>query len=83
MSSSVSKAILGTHETFKRGLYSAFHKFQSQHKPVTTPTLSRWRRKVLSLANVGNDFKSHSTRAAATNVALAAGVSLKEISRAA
>jgi len=57
--------------------------FKAPHKPVTTPTLSRWCRKVLRLANIDNDFKSHSTRSAATSAALAAGVSLKEINRAA
>ena len=67
-----------------RGLYiQLFISFKAPHKPVTTPTLSRWCRKVLRLANIDNDFKSHSTRSAATSAALAAGVSLKEINRAA
>ena len=67
-----------------RGLYvQLFISFKAPHKPVTTPTLSRWCRKVLRLANNDNDLKSHSTRSAATSAALAAGVSLKEINRAA
>ena len=67
-----------------RGLYiQLFISFKAPHQPVTTPTLSRWCRKVLRLANIDNNFKSHSTRSAATSAALAAGVSLKEINRAA
>jgi len=67
-----------------RGLYiQLFISFKAPHKPVTTPTLSKWCRKVLRLANIDNNFKSHSTRSAATSAALAAGVSLKEINRAA
>ena len=67
-----------------RGLYiQLLISFKAPHKPVTTPTLSRWCRKVLKLANNDNDFKSHSIGASATSAALAAGVSLKEINRAA
>lgn len=67
-----------------RCLYIQFFiSFKAPHKPVTTSTLSRWCRQVLKLANIDDKFKSHSTRSAATSAALAAGVSLKEINRAA
>eukprot|EP00794_Sanderia_malayensis_P010385 gene10385-11466_t len=67
-----------------RGLYiQLFIGLKPPHKPVTSSTLSRWCRRILKLAIVDKNFKSHSTRSAATSAALAAGVSLKEINRAA
>jgi len=83
VSNSANKAILGTHGTFEKPLYPAFYKFQSSTQTGDYTNFVKMVQEVLRLANIDNNFKSHSTRSAATSAALAAGVSLKEINRAA
>ena len=47
------------------------------HKPVATSTVSRWIKAMLREAGI--EANAHSTRAAATSAAFAAGLSIKEI----
>lgn len=57
-----------------------FISFQKPHKPVCSSSIARWMKTVLSSAGVDTDqFKAHSTRAAAASAAKSAGVSLKDI----
>ena len=53
--------------------------FVKSHGPVSTPTISRWIMMVLILPGIDtNIFTGHSTRAASSSKAKAAGVSTRE-----
>ena len=48
--------------------------------PVTSSTVARWLKEVLSLSGINTDtFKAHSYRSAATSAALSKGCSLNDI----
>ena len=53
------------------------------HKPVTSATIARWVKTVLSLAGIGDVFTAHSTRGASASAASRAGVALSGIMEAA
>ena len=57
-----------------------FISFQKPHKPVCSSSIARWMKTVLAAAGINTEqFKAHSTRAAAASAAKSAGVSLKDI----
>ena len=63
---------------------SLFISVKKPHLPVSSQTLSRWIKNFLSEAGIDtNQFTAHSTRGVATSTALALGVSLPEIMKAA
>lgn len=49
------------------------------HGPVTSSTISRWLKKILQEANLGQQFTGHSTRSAVSTAAALAGISTQEI----
>ena len=50
--------------------------FRKPHKPVSSPTVARWLKDVLSQAGIStSDFSAHSTRGASASAAARAGVS--------
>ena len=53
------------------------------HKPVTSATIARWVKTVLSLAGIDGAFTAHSTRGASTSAAARARVALSDIMEAA
>jgi len=54
------------------------------HKPVVTSTISNWLKSVMTVSGIDTStYKGHSTRAAATWKAKAAGLSVSEIVKAA
>ena len=54
--------------------------FQKPHKAVTSATIARWVKEILSLAGVDTgSFGAHSTRAASVSAARVRGVTLKDI----
>ncbi|CAC5361900.1 unnamed protein product [Mytilus coruscus] len=54
--------------------------FVKPHHPVTTSTLARWLKSVISSAGIDTaNYKAHSTRSACTSKAFRAGVSSSEI----
>ena len=53
------------------------------HKPVTSATIARWVKTVLSLAGIDGAFTAHSTRGASASAAARAGVALSDIMEAA
>ena len=57
-----------------------FISFQKPHKPVCSSSIAHWMKTVLAATGVNMEqFKDHSTRAAANSSAKSAGVSLKDI----
>ena len=61
-----------------------FTSYVKPHKPVTSATIARWVKTVLSLAYIIDGvFAAHSTRGASTSTAARAGVSLSDIMEAA
>ena len=57
-----------------------FLSYIKPHKPVSSSTLARWAKSVLSLAGINTTiFKPHSTRSAASSAAFSAGVGLSDI----
>ena len=64
-------------ESSKNHLFISFRK---PHKAVCSLSIARWMKSVLASTGVDTDqFKAHSTRAAAASAAKAPGVSLKDI----
>ena len=63
------------------GLPSKFFlSFKAPHKPVTKPTLARWIKETLLLADVDTKtFQAHSLRGASTSKAHLKGLSVKEV----
>lgn len=60
--------------------HSLFLGYTKPHKPVTTSTIARWLKDIMSLANIDTTvYKAHSTRSAATSKALAHGLSTQQI----
>ena len=56
-----------------------FLSVNNPHKPVSSATLSQWVKKCQLEAGIDSQvFKAHSTRGAATSVALRAGISIPE-----
>ena len=54
------------------------------HNPVTSPTIARWIRTILSKAGIDTDtFKAHSTRSAAVSTAASIGLTTNDILNAA
>ena len=54
--------------------------FRKPHNPVSTATVARWMKEVLSLAGINTEtFSAHSTRAASVTAASERGVSIKQI----
>ena len=53
------------------------------HKPVTSATIARWVKTVLSLAGIDGVFTAHSARGASTSAVARAGVALSDIMEAA
>ena len=53
------------------------------HKPVTSDTIARWVKTVLSLAGIDGVFTAHSTRGGSASAAARAGVALSDIMEAA
>ena len=53
------------------------------HKPVTSATIARWVKTVLSLAGIDGVFTAYSTRGASTSAAARAGIALSDIMEAA
>ena len=49
------------------------------HAPVTSSTISRWLKKTLHEATVGEQFSGHSTRSAASTAAASAGITTQEV----
>ena len=49
------------------------------HGPVTSSTISRWLKKTLQEANMGDQFTGHSTRSVASTAAAMAGLTTQEI----
>ena len=49
------------------------------HKPVTSATIARWVKTVLSLAGIDGVFTAHLTRGASTSAAARARVALSDI----
>lgn len=60
-----------------------FISYQKPHRAVTSQTISKWIKKVLSEAGIDSSFTAHSTRHASTSSALAKGLDLNSIRRAA
>ena len=60
-----------------------FSSYVKPHKPVTSATIARWVKTVLSLAGIDGVFTAHSTRGALTSAAARAGVALSDIMEAA
>ena len=57
-----------------------FISFKKPHKPICSSSIARWMKTVLTAAGVNTEqFKAHSTRAAAASAAKSAGVSLQDI----
>ena len=70
------------HRRKQKGVQSEklFVSMTGKHLPVSTSTISRWIKTVMSLAGINTDiFKAHSTRAAATSKAKQADVPVEEI----
>ena len=60
-----------------------FISYVKPHKPVTSATIARWVKTVLSLAGIDGVFTAHSTRGASASAAARAGVALSDIMEAA
>ena len=60
-----------------------FISYVKPHKPVTSATIARWVKTVLSLAGIYGVFTAHSTRGASTSAVARAGVALSDIMEAA
>ena len=60
-----------------------FISYVKPHKPVTSATIARWVKTVLSLAGVNGVFTAHLTRGASASAASRAGVALSDIMEAA
>ena len=60
-----------------------FISYVKSHKPVTSATIARWVKTVLSLARIDGVFTAHSTRGASTPAVTRAGVALSDIMEAA
>ena len=60
-----------------------FISYVKPHKPVTSATIARWVKTVLSLTGIDDIFTAHSTRGASTSAAVRAGVALPDIMEAA
>ena len=61
-----------------------FLSYIKPHRPVSSSTIARWVKSVLTLSGINTDsFSAHSTRAAASSAAARAGVALKDIMNAA
>ena len=60
-----------------------FISYVRPHKPVTSATIARWVKTVLSLAGIDGVFTAHSTRTASTSAAARARVALSDIMEAA
>ena len=60
-----------------------FISYVKPHKPVTSATIARWVKTVLSLAGIDSVFTAHSTRGASTSAAARAGAALSNIMEAA
>ena len=59
---------------------SLFISFKKPHNTVSSATIARWMKSVLASAGIDtNQFKAHSTRAAAASAAKSAGLSLPDI----
>ena len=70
--------------TSAQGKNLLFLSYIKPHKPVSSSTLARWAKSVLSLAGIDTTFfKPHSPRSAASSAAFNAGVSLSDILEAA
>ena len=64
----------------RRGSELLFISFQKPYKAVSGDTIQRWIKVVIEKAGIDTSvFKPHSTRAASTSAAKAAGVSMDEI----
>ena len=60
-----------------------FISYVKPHKPVTTATIARWVKRMLSLAGIDGVFTARSARGASTSAAARAGVALSDIMKAA
>ena len=60
-----------------------FISYVKPHKPVTSATIARWVKTVLSLAGIDSVFTVHSTRGASASAAARARVALSDIMEAA
>ena len=60
-----------------------FISYVKPHKPVTSATIARWIKTVLSLAGIDGVFTAQSTRGASASAAARAGVALSDIMEAA
>ena len=61
-----------------------FLSYIKPHRPVSSSTIARWAKSVLTLSGINTEsFSAHSTRAAALSAAARAGVALKDIMNAA
>ena len=57
-----------------------FLSYIKPHRPVSSSTIARWVKSVLTLSGINTEsFSAHSTRAAALSAAARAGVALKDI----
>ena len=78
MSSSNTESIRECYQGVEPNLL--FLALNKPHKPVTSASIARWIKELLTEAGVDTDkFSAHSTRAAASSSAKAAGLSPAEI----
>ncbi|KHJ80632.1 site-specific recombinase, phage integrase family [Oesophagostomum dentatum] len=68
---------------YRHKTHSLFLSFHRPHNSVTSTTISRWLRLLLSRAGIDDRFKAHSTRAASTTASRKHGLSSKAIMEAA
>ena len=62
------------------GSYPLFISVRKPHNAVTSATIGRWIKQILSMAGVNTDqFSAHSTRSASTTAAKKQGVSVRDI----
>ena len=80
------KVYLEKTKTIRNGTDKLLLSFQKPHKAISTETLSRWLKLIISLSGIdikSKNIKAHSTRSQATSIAAWTGMSVTTIMKAA
>ena len=80
------KVYLEKTKTIRNGTDKLLISFQKPHKAISTETLSRWLKLIISMSGIdikSKNIKAHSTRSQATSIAAWTGMSVTTIMKAA